>query len=126
MDFITLRFLADENIHPALILWMQENGFHVENIRGTALAGANDYKVLQYAEEKSLIILTHDSDFGQMVFTGYNLTTGIIFIRPGHIKEDFHQKTILAISQSNLNLKAPFLLVADKTQDSVRIRLRTF
>jgi hypothetical protein len=69
------------------------------------------------------VVLTHDSDFGGLALMGAKFV-GIIYLRPGHIRADFTIKTLEAIRESAPDVTPPFILVAERTGDRVRIRLR--
>ena len=52
------------------------------------------------------------------------LFTGIIYLRPGHIHADFTIKTLEAIRDNAPEVAPPFILVAERAGDIVRIRVR--
>ena len=49
---------------------------------------------------------------------------GIIYLRPGHIRADFTIKTLEAIRDNAPEVTSPFILVAERTGDTVKIRVR--
>ncbi len=49
---------------------------------------------------------------------------GIIYLRPGHIRADFTIKTLGAIRDNAPDVTPPFILVAERTGDTVKIRVR--
>jgi hypothetical protein len=49
---------------------------------------------------------------------------GIIYLRPGHIRADFTIKTLEAIRDNAPEVNPPFILVAERTGDNVKIRVR--
>jgi hypothetical protein len=49
---------------------------------------------------------------------------GIIYLRPGHIKADFTIKTLEAVRDNAPEVTSPFILVAERTGDTVKIRVR--
>jgi hypothetical protein len=51
---------------------------------------------------------------------------GMIYLRPGHIRSEFTIKTLEAIRDNAPDVAAPFILVAERTGDIVRIRVRQF
>ncbi|MFN8387403.1 MAG: hypothetical protein U0V48_09600 [Anaerolineales bacterium] len=50
----------------------------------------------------------------------------IIYLRPGHIQADFTLKTLEAIRDNAPEVTPPFILVAERTGDTVKIRVRQF
>ena len=49
---------------------------------------------------------------------------GVIYIRPGPIRADFTIKTLEAIQANAPEVTPPFILVAERTGDTVKIRIR--
>jgi predicted nuclease of predicted toxin-antitoxin system len=115
--------LADENVHPDVILFLREAGLDIESIAEQGHFGLPDTKVLQQATDAGRVVLTHDSDFGGLALLGAKFV-GIIYIRPGHIRADFTVRTLEAIRDNAPHVTPPFILVAERTGDLVKIRVR--
>jgi predicted nuclease of predicted toxin-antitoxin system len=124
MKFSSLHFLADENIHPGFIIWLRQEEYDVNSVTELGLRGRSDEEILSYAEGQNMVVLTHDSDFGRIIFTTHDLKTGIVYLRPGHISGSFHNVTIEALAKTELDFTFPFMLVAEKHSDNIKIRLR--
>ena len=118
------RFLTDENIDPLVVAWLRQTGFDVKDIKEEKLSGLTDKNILDVATTETRVILTHDSDFGKIVYTDYTLQTGIIFLRPGHINAQIHLASLKAIFDSGPELRFPFILVAENSSDKIKIRIR--
>lgn len=116
--------LTDENIHPEVVAFLRNEMFSVKDVKEESLVGAEDRYLLDVAKKESQIIVTHDADFGKMVFTQALNFTGIIYLRPGHLHPSFHITTLKAVLQINLNIEPPFILVAENKGDRIKIRLR--
>jgi predicted nuclease of predicted toxin-antitoxin system len=115
--------LADENVHPEVIEFLRKAGLDVDSIAVQGNFGLSDSEVLQQATEAGRIVLTHDSDFGGLALMGAKFV-GIIYLRPGHIRADFTIKTLEAIRDNAPEVMPPFILVAERTGDTVKIRVR--
>jgi predicted nuclease of predicted toxin-antitoxin system len=115
--------LVDENVHPDVISFLRETGLDVESIAEQGNFGLPDTNVLQQATQTGRVVLTHDSDFGGLALMGAEFI-GIIYIRPGHIRTDFTKKTLQAVRDSAPDVTPPFILVAERTGDTVKIRVR--
>jgi len=115
--------LADENVHPEVIEFLRKAGLEVDSIAVQGNFGLSDSEVLQQATEAGRIVLTHDSDFGGLALMGAKFV-GIIYLRPGHIRADFTIKTLEAIRDNAPEVMPPFILVAERTGDTVKIRVR--
>jgi predicted nuclease of predicted toxin-antitoxin system len=117
--------LADENIHPEVINFLRQSGIDVVSIVELGKFGLSDVDVLQQATESGRIVLTHDSDFGGLALLGANFI-GIIYLRPGHIRADFTSKILQVIRDSAPDVTPPFIVVAERVRNNVKIRIRQF
>ncbi|AHM62821.1 hypothetical protein D770_22880 [Flammeovirgaceae bacterium 311] len=76
-----MKFLADENIPLRLITQLQEKGWDIKYV-GAKNAGIEDEEVLDLANQENRVLLTFDSDFGELIFRkGKVVKTGIIYFR---------------------------------------------
>ena len=123
MKALDFPILADENVHPEVIEFLRKLGLDVDSIAEQGNFGLSDTEVLQQATEAERVVLTHDSDFGGLALMGAKFV-GIIFIRPGHIRADFTIKTLEAIRENAPEVTSPFVLVAERIGDTVKIRVR--
>lgn len=123
MKALDYPLLADENIHPDVIAFLRRAGLDVESVADEGLFGLPDAHVLLQATESGRVVLTHDSDFGGMAVFGAKFV-GIVYLRPGHIHSEFTVKTLEAIRDNAPEIRPPFILVAERTGDIVKIRVR--
>lgn len=117
--------LADENIHEEVVQYLRKQGLKIESIKERNLRGSTDTQILKLAQEEGKIILTHDADFGRMMHFTSAAKTGIIYLRPGHIDFSFTIQTLQSILLAELQTQIPFILVAERTGDDIKLRLRT-
>lgn len=125
MKALDFPLLADENVHPEVIEFLRDTGLDVESVSEQGQFGLPDSQVLQQATEAGRVVLTHDSDFGGLALMGAKFI-GIIYIRPGHIRTDFTMKTLNVVRDNAPEVTPPFILVAERTGDTVKIRVRQF
>jgi hypothetical protein len=71
-------------------------------------------------------VVTHDSDFGKIVYTQPIKFLGILYLRPGHILAEFHISTLRTLFHNNPPVEPPFIIVAENTINTVKIRVRHF
>lgn len=88
--------------------------------------GLSDLEILNRSFTMGQVILTQDSDFGTLIFREKVEFIGIIYLRPGHFSHEFHISTFKTILLADLDLAPPFILVAENTGVTVKIRLRSF
>jgi predicted nuclease of predicted toxin-antitoxin system len=115
--------LADENIHPEVISLFRQEGFDIESVSESGRFGLPDTEVLAEVAQAGRVVITHDRDFGGLALMGMEFV-GIIYLRPGHIRTDFTMETIHAIRDHSPQVKPKFILVAMRTFDTVKIRVR--
>lgn len=76
-----MKFLANENIPLASVFYLRKKGFDVYSISET-IPGITDIEVLKIAKSENRIILTFDSDYGELIFLHkVNIPSGIVYFR---------------------------------------------
>lgn len=114
-----MKILADENIEREFIEALREAGFDIVSVRESYIGVADD-EILQIAEKESTVILTYDTDFGELIFRYSLKSRGVILLRlSGLSLTEKIDKTILAIREHEAELENTFTVVSEKL---VRIR----
>ncbi len=75
-----MKFFADESIEHEVVKRLRQDHhqvLHVSEIQ----PGLNDDDVLARARDAQSILLTHDKDFGALVYQKKYLTTGVVLCR---------------------------------------------
>ncbi len=83
-----------------------------------------DKDILLTAKQLDRVILTHNSDFGQIIFYEKIEFKGLVYLQPGHIQPSFTIQTLQAIITSEIELIEPFIIVAEHKQGSIKIHVR--
>lgn len=76
-----MKFLTDENIAKSVVNSLRKAGFNVKDIKEENLQGTNDKDILNLANNENRIIITHDKDFGNILYSQNVQHKGIILIR---------------------------------------------
>ena len=114
-----MKILADENIEREFIEALREADFDVLSVRESHIGAADD-EILQIAVEKRAVILTYDTDFGELVFRFGLESHGVILLRVhGLSLAEKAQITILAIREHEAEIENAFTVISE---NSVRIR----
>jgi hypothetical protein len=71
------------------------------------------------------VVVTHDLAFGKAEIRGGASFVGIIHLRPGHISTAFILAMIDALRESSIDVRPPFMVVAERRQTTIRVRVRT-
>lgn len=124
MTLNDFNLLTDENIDPVVVRFLREQGFNVSDIKENGWFGKKDVDIMPLAYQEHRVIVTHDSDFGTIVFTKREPFIGIVYLRPGHFDAEPHIQSLNAIISSNLIVVSPFILIAENTGQIVKIRMR--
>ena len=123
MKALDFPILADENVHPEVISFLRGLELDIESIAERGKFGLSDDEVLKRATDSDRVVLTHDSDFGGLALMGAKFI-GVIYLRPGHIRANFTIETLEAIRDKAPDVTPPFILVAERVGDTVKIRVR--
>lgn len=76
-----MRLLADENVPTALVESLRLLGHDVASIRET-VPSSSDPDVLALANEQQRVLLTYDTDFGELIFRRQHpASEGVILLR---------------------------------------------
>ena len=124
MRLARFGFLADENIHPAVVTSLRDDGIDVLTVQDLDLEGAIDTAVLRRAVALGRFVLTHDSDFGRLAIAAGEPICGILYLRPGHIKPELTFAAIKALLSEEVDVTPPCIIVATRRGDSLWIRVR--
>jgi len=116
--------LVDENIHPDVVDALRAQGKDIITVHDENLTGQPDVAIVRRARELARVVLTHDRDFGQLAVQAGEPIVGIVYLRPGHISPQFVLQTIAAIESRPEEVEPPFILVAERREDLVRVRVR--
>ena len=124
MELTGFPFFTDENIQNEVTEFLRNSGLDVKDVKEESLIGMGDKFLLELAEKEGRVFITHDSDFGRLVFIDSISFVGIIYLRPGHFDPEVTINSWKAIVNSELEIKVPFILVAQNTGESIKIRYR--
>ena len=96
----------------------------MKSVHDLGLAGSSDREILRRAHSEHRAVVTHDADFGKLALFDREPLIGIIYLRPGHVAATYVLEMIAAVETSSNDVAPPFVLVAERRGDQVRIRAR--
>jgi predicted nuclease of predicted toxin-antitoxin system len=117
--------LADENVDPSVVAFLRDRGFKVRDVKEEGLHGATDAALLAEAHRRNEFVLTHNSDFGKLVIAQQAAFFGIVYVRPEHFDARFSIGTLRSVLDAKPEVAPPFIVVAHRQGDDVRLRIRT-
>ncbi|MBI2107616.1 DUF5615 family PIN-like protein [Candidatus Woesearchaeota archaeon] len=114
-----LKFIVDESSGRKLADSLEEKGYDVV-YAGDSLRGLEDEKILQCGDTEDRILITNDTDFGELVFRFRKFHKGVILLRLRVDNASNRLKAVLfLVGQTGANLKNKFVIVSE---DKIRIR----
>ena len=114
-----MKFLADENIGLEIVSFLRKNGHDVCSIT-ELLRGASDASILLTAQEEHRILVTSDTDFGELVYRVGQHHAGIILLRLDDERNANKIRVLRKLLKQHAeDLSDTFVVVTEKT---VRIR----
>jgi predicted nuclease of predicted toxin-antitoxin system len=126
MRFSDYQILTDENINPKIVRFLRTKGYNVFDVVEERLNGNDDAFLLALATEQNRIVVTHDSDFGQLVIADGKPFIGIIYLKPGHILPNFTIQSLEAIFDEVDFIENLFIIVAKHLGNTTKVRIRQF
>ena len=114
-----MRFLANENIPGPVVAMLRDHGHDVFWVK-ESMAGAADPVGLAFAQEEHRIIVTADTDFGELAFhSRLPAQSGVILIRLDWKDPDSDNRAVVSALMSREDWSGNFAVLE---RDRVRIR----
>jgi len=106
-----MKFLADESCAGPVIRALRDAGHDVTAIVEVA-QGAPDDEVMALALRESRILITEDSDFGELVYARGHSAAGVMFVRfPNRVRQAKLASVVEAVAKLGERLPASFTVV---------------
>jgi predicted nuclease of predicted toxin-antitoxin system len=105
-------FLANENFPRPSTIILRENGYVIKSIQEDC-PGIADAEVMMIAIQLSLIILTFDSDYGELIFKyAKGNPPAVVFFREKGNTPEFAASSLMALlSNTAITLSGAFTVV---------------
>lgn len=116
-----MRFLLDECISARLGPILAEGGHEVVHVAACGLAGHVDDEVLTAAREERRVLVSADTDFGELLVKQALSLPSLVLFRQGNRSPEHQAATLLGnLAEVIEDLEAGAIVVF--TNDSIRIR----
>ena len=117
-----MRFLVDQNQSPLLAHAVVELGHEALHVRELGMSRASDTEILTFAHREGLVILSSDTDFGELLArSNAGLPSVVLFRRQGERRAG----QIAALIAANLDSVAEELDAgAIVVREASRVRVR--
>lgn len=114
-----MKLIADEGIDKPIVDHLRSLNHEIIYVLETS-PGIDDDEVLTLARKEQAVLLTSDTDFGELVFRLKEATHGVMLLRlAGLSKEQKQTKVALALKDHENEISGAFSVV---TKDAIRIR----
>jgi predicted nuclease of predicted toxin-antitoxin system len=114
-----MRFLADENVPGPVVAGLRARGHDVFWIK-ESMPGADDPALLDLAQREQRVVVTADTDFGELAFrSGLPAQCGVVLIRLDWTDPEADNQAVATALTSRDNWSGIFAVVE---RDRVRIR----
>ena len=95
-----MNILADENLDEQMVERLRQDGHSVLYIAELS-PSISDNAILRMAKEHDAVILTHDRDFGELVFRQSRATVGVLLMRIHRLSRDARIELVSATLQEH-------------------------
>lgn len=117
-----MRFLLDENQSPFMAMLLGASGHDALHVRDVGLTAAPDSEILQYANAHGQIIISGDTDFGDLLALGDATGPSLVLLRR---QQGRRAAEVVALILANLDVIADDLDAgAVVVVDDERLRIR--
>jgi len=107
-----MNILADESVDGPLVQALRQAGHRVDYVAEMS-AGVSDEQVLRLANQQAAILLTADTDFGEMVFRQRQTSGGLVLLRLSGLSRKFKADIVVdAIQSHSTEIPGGFVVIA--------------
>ncbi len=92
-----MRLLLDECVHPAVASLLRDGGHDVATVAALGMVGATDVAVLSLARDQERVVVTLDTDFGELLARSGAARPSVILLRRAD-----HQPTAIAAATADV------------------------
>lgn len=108
-----MRFLANENFPASSFSVLQNNKWDIEHIGETNM-GITDEEVIELSIQENRIIITFDSDYGELVFKHGYQPKGVNYLRIKKFTPEYPTQLLTElIEEERLEVEGKFTVIND-------------
>ena len=108
-----MKFLANENLPAPSIEFLRNNKIDVVSI-AERNPGVTDEDVMKIAIDEQRTIVTHDSDYGELIYKlGYKPEAGVIYFRIYNFEPDDPGKILLDLINRNFKFNNSLTVISE-------------
>lgn len=115
-----MRFLVDECLTPRVAELLTQAGHEAVHLGTVGLLGRPDEEVMEFARQHAQVVVSADTDFGELLALGGSAMPSVILLRRSHGAAGQAGAIRSALPDIEDSLRDGAIVVI--TQDRVRIR----
>ncbi len=117
-----MKLVVDMNLAPRWADWLTGAGWAAVHWSSVGSGDAADTQIMAYARANSLIVLTHDLDFGAILAATNGEKPSVVQIRAeDNSPEAIGQQVLLALQQLKAELATGALVTIEPARNRVRL-----
>jgi len=118
-----MRFLVDANLSPRVAVLLSGEGFESIHVGDVDLLTATDQAILAYAAANELVIISADSDFGELLAVSRGaVRPSVVLLRSADRLTPDQQAAILAVNLAAVADELKTGALASIARGRIRIR----
>jgi predicted nuclease of predicted toxin-antitoxin system len=118
-----MRFLVDANLSPRVAVLLSGEGFESIHVGDVDLLTATDQAILAYAAANELVIISADSDFGELLAVSRGaVRPSVVLLRSADRLTPDQQAAILAVNLATVADELKTGALASIARGRIRIR----
>jgi predicted nuclease of predicted toxin-antitoxin system len=108
-----MKFLANENFPAPSINELRDNQIDILSI-AEQNSGITDEAVMKIAIDEQRTIITHDSDYGELIYKlGYKPEAGVVYFRIYNFEPDNPGKILLDLINKNFKFTNSLTVISE-------------
>ncbi len=115
-----MKFLIDECLTDQVADRLTGAGHDAVHVRAVGLLGASDREVMAAAAAEGRVVVSGDTDFGELLAKGGMLLPSVILLRRAHLPAGQVEAILAALEEVHDDLVAGAVVVV--TSDRIRVR----
>lgn len=117
-----MKLLIDMNLSPLWVEYLNRSGFESIHWSQVGLPAALDTEIMEHASTRSLVIFTHDLDFGTLLAHRNSSRPSVVQVRCQDIlPADIGDLVIRALKASQAHLDQGALVTVDPNRARIRL-----
>jgi len=117
-----MKILLDMNMSPQWVNVLTDKGIPVTHWSSVGSLDASDADILNFAKEKDFVILTHDLDFGAILFVTKGQKPSVVQLRVNDVYPEIDSDYLVAaLNCAKTELENGALLIIDTKKTRMRI-----